>query len=160
DGYVAIAAMFEIFVERVDLPHVAIGIVDPELRLAGVAAFDPFFALGADAGTFEPPLHLNQRRRIGHAEAEMVQVAPRLSLERLQRQHERRIVELKLGIIGSALRRLDAEERTKKLDRLVEVADVEREMKLRGRLRCLGSLLAGARTNRNHSGHQAVSCES
>lgn len=51
-------------------------------------------------------------------------------IDRLQRQHERRIAELELGVVLLLPRRFDAEKLPVKLDRLLQVGDVDGDVRL------------------------------
>jgi len=93
------AAVIEIFVQDVKLPQVLIGIGDPELGLQSVAAFDPLFALRGDAGSFEVPLNLDQRGRIGQPQAQMIERSAARGRRRFEREHQRRIFAFELCII-------------------------------------------------------------
>ena len=66
------AAVVDVALEGVNLPQRVVGVVDPELRLPGVAALDALLAVGADAGPLQPLLHGHQRLRVRHPEAEVV----------------------------------------------------------------------------------------
>src|SRR5436190_12118113 len=77
--------LLDVLVEDVDLPERPVGIVDPELRLARVTAFDALFALRPHSCRFEAPLHVDELFGGSHAETDMIQMAARLRLARNQR---------------------------------------------------------------------------
>jgi hypothetical protein len=146
--------VFQVFFERIDLPHIAVGIMDPELGLPGIAAFDPFFPHGADAGEFEPPLHFDESGGIRHAEAQVIERAAGLVFERFQRQHEGRVVQLELGIVGAALGRFRIEEGAEKGNGAVKVGDIQRKMEAHAGLRRLRRLgIARTRRHGNDGSH-------
>ena len=85
------AGMVEVLVEDVQFPEMLVGIGDPELRLQGVTALDPFLPLRGDAAFFEASLQRDQRDLLRQAKAEVIQRAAWLARFALrQRQHQRR----------------------------------------------------------------------
>ena len=73
-----------IIVQHVNLPERAIGVMDLEFRLPGVAALDTFFAQRADAGGFKPWLDLHQQSGVGQAQTDVIQRASGSRLPRNQ----------------------------------------------------------------------------
>ena len=98
-GGAAIAVIVDVFVKDVDLPQRAVRIADPELGLPRVAALDALFALGLEAGRFEPALDLDQLLGGPDAKPDMVQGAAGRPAARDERQHQRRFGELELGVV-------------------------------------------------------------
>ena len=97
-GRIIEAGMVEIFMEDVKLPEMLVGIGDPELRLQGIAALDPFLTLRGDAPFFEPSLQIDQRGLIGQPKPKMIQRAARLArLPLCQRQHQRRLLRSRIA---------------------------------------------------------------
>ena len=121
--------MVDVLIERVDFPQRLIRVGDPELGLPGVAALHALLAPRVQAGLFEAHLHGDQGGGIGHTEAEVIERSAGTLRRRLQRQHQRRIVQLELGVIGAALGRLAAKQDAIEGDRSLQVGDVERQMK-------------------------------
>jgi hypothetical protein len=120
--------LIDILVEDVDLPERRIRISDPELRLPRVAALDAFLTFGAMAGRLEPLLDLDELLRGADAEPDVIQVAARARLARNERQHERRLGEVELRVVGAHLGRLRAEQRPIEGDRAAEIGHVERRV--------------------------------
>jgi len=126
------APVIEVFLQRVDFPERLIRIGDPEFGLARVTALDPLFALRADAGQLQALLHGDQRGGIRHTEAEMVKRPADRPRRRLQRQYNRRIVQLEFGIIRPLLGRIHTEQNPVERNRAFKVRDVEREVETDG----------------------------
>src|SRR5579875_2115174 len=104
------APVIDVSLERIDLPQSLVGVHNPELGLPSIATFNSLLALGANARLFQTHLHSDQGSRIGHAESKMVEHSASAAWSWLQRQYQRRIVQLKLGVIGPVLGRLAAEQ--------------------------------------------------
>ena len=65
----------DVVVEDVDFPERAVGIGDPEFRLARVTALDAFLPLGAEPGGLEAMLNLDELLGVSHAQPHVIEVA-------------------------------------------------------------------------------------
>ena len=120
----------DVVVKDVDFPERAVRIGDPELRLPRVTALDAFLPLGVEPGGLEAALNLDQLLGVSHAQPDVIEVAAGAGPAGNQRQHERRLRQIELGVVGSDLGRLGAEQHAVERDRAVEIRDVERGVEL------------------------------
>ena len=104
-----LAMVVDVFVEDVDLPQRAIRIGNPELGLARVTALDALLALRRHSGRLQSPLDFDELLGVSHAQARMVEGTACTRTLGYQRQDERRIRQIELGVVGADLGRLGSE---------------------------------------------------
>jgi hypothetical protein len=122
--------LVDVVVKDVDFPERAVGIGDPEFRLPRVTAVDALLSLGVKPGGLEATLNLDELLRVSHAQPHVIQVAACAGPARNQRQHERRLCQIELGVVRSDLGRLGAEEHAVERDGAAEVCHAERCVEL------------------------------
>ena len=120
----------DVVVKDVDFPERAVRIGDPELRLPRVAALDAFLPFGVEPGRLEAALNLDQLLGAAHAQPDVIEVAAGAGPAGNQRQHQRRLCQIELGVVGSDLGRLGSEQDAVERDGAVQVRDVERCVEL------------------------------
>jgi hypothetical protein len=129
----------DVLVEDIDLPEDSIGIPDPELRLAGMTALHAVFAHRRHACGFQSPLELDQLFGATYAETCVVEVAACRRAIRDQRQHQGRLRQLELGVVGPHLRRFRSEEYPVERDGPLKVGHVQRGVELQqAGVNCVG----------------------
>ena len=119
-----------VLVEDVDLPQRLVGVAHPELGLLRVAALDAVLALGVHPGQLEPALDGDQFLAVPHPEPDVVQVPARGRPARNQREHQRRLGDVELGVVVLDLGRLGTEQHPVERNRPGDVGDVQRSVKL------------------------------
>src|SRR5262249_32869356 len=100
---------------------------------AGVTALYSLLALSPDARGFQSALYRHESFSVAETETRVIKGATGGHARRLQRQHQRRIVQLELGVIGPPLGRSHAEQHGVERYRPVQVRDIQGKVESDGR---------------------------
>src|ERR1700676_3476777 len=125
-GRPSAAVIIDVVVKDVDFPERADRVGDPDLRLSRVTALVAVFSVGAKSGRFEATLNLDQFLGISHAQPHVIDVAARAGPAWNQRQYQRRLGQVELGVVRSDLGRFGAKERAVERNGAVKFRDAER----------------------------------
>src|SRR5262245_46137481 len=116
--------------EDIDLPQIGIGISHPEFRLPGIAALDPILPLRPKTGALQPGLELDQLFGIHDPKPQMVERAAVSIGNGFERQHQWRLLQLELCVIGMMFQRRSSKEGLVKSNGPFQVGHIQADMEL------------------------------
>src|ERR671910_2038887 len=127
DGVQLAGRMVGVGQHRVDLPRLAVGGVDPDLVLHGVAARDLILGGARQALAGQPRVGGSHIVGGRHLDAQVVE-RTRIAVALDEHELERRLGDGEVGVAGATLGRLGGEQLRVEADRRVDVGNVEGEL--------------------------------